>query len=591
METSTQERRDSFSQQLIYQYTRLHSATAFRLLELLPGDNWSLPPDYEAVSYAWGNTDKKVAAICDGDRLMISLGLQDALTQMRYSDRSRLLWVDAVCIDQMNIEERGQQVSNMRSIYAGAQSVLVWLGTDVDGQGECAITALNEIAASCLCQVASKGPTEVPKLKSKDELWDLLPEQILNNLHCDDPKTWASMSWLFSRPWLSRLWVIQEVHSNREVQMLCGSTQVSWDVVALGASYILRHSKIYLQWGFSESYYANAYYMRRRYWLERVTLASLLNWGRSFDASDPLDRVYALMGMPPFSRMQYPKAADYSLSKVDLYTDIAAWCIRKTQNLRILYYSQHLQDDGGFPSWVPQWDRKARYEAIEDFLTKLRWRSTSDTKLRVEIEDSSRILRLTGVIFDVVQSQISLGQTTWSPCQVSGDHPVLEFWAKQQSNPTMYPTGEPSLDAFSFVLTAGLDHSLRKASDNSARFKSNFTAYLNQLLEVSGYDSRLYGPLKDSGGVDWFNYETLVRRKCHNRSLLFTEKGYLGLGPDCQAGDLVCLIFGSEVPFILRPANGYYQLVGDAYVHGIMEGEGMPSNGNRSAQETQFELH
>ncbi|KAI6086646.1 heterokaryon incompatibility protein-domain-containing protein [Hypoxylon rubiginosum] len=585
----------------MYQYARLQASTAFRLLELLPGDDdatvsfclhtkdLTVPPEYEAVSYAWGVVDRRVASICDKRQFMISPGLRDALIQMRYGNRTRLLWVDAICINQTNSVERGHQVSNMRSIYAKAKRVLVWLGKDVDGKGERAISALNEIATACLHQADPNGPTDLSELKSKQELWDSLPEKSLVGLRYDNADSWMSLTWLFSRPWLSRLWVIQEVHSNRDVQMLCGNTQVSWDVVALGASYIRRHSKIYLEWGFPESYYANAYYMRRRYWLDQVSLASLLNWGRSFDASDPLDRVYALIGMPSFARKQYPKPVDYSNPKVELYTDIAAWCITSTESLRVLYYSQHLEEAGEFPSWVPQWDRRARYEAIEDSLTKFRWHSAGDTKLHADIKPGSRVLRLTGIIFDVIQSQTPLGQTTWSPSQASWDHPVVEFSAKQKRRSTMYPTGESILDALSLTLAAGLDHRLRKASNNLSSFKADFAAYLSQLLRFLGCDYSFSEDVK--GGGDWFNYETLVRRKCHNRSLLFTEKGYLGLGPDCQAGDVICLMLGSEVPFVLRPRNGYFQLVGDTYLHGIMEGEGMQCYRDGLLHETQFEIH
>lgn len=145
-----------------YINTRLPTETSFRLLELLPGSDetpisyrlqikdWKNAPSYEAVSYAWGDVSKRTPSICDGCLLMISVGLKDALTEMRYRDHTRLLWVDAICIDQKNIEERGIQVSNMRSIYMGAKGVLVWLGKDVDRQGEHAIAAMNEIASECL---------------------------------------------------------------------------------------------------------------------------------------------------------------------------------------------------------------------------------------------------------------------------------------------------------------------------------------------------------------------------------------------------------------------------------------------------------
>ncbi|XDG05597.1 hypothetical protein ABKA04_005212 [Annulohypoxylon sp. FPYF3050] len=297
------------------------------------------------------------------------------------------------------------------------------------------------------------------------------------------------------------------------------------------------------------------------------------------------------MGMPSFAQIEYPRPADYSRSKVELYTDITAWCIRKTNSLRVLYYNQHLEEAGEFPSWVPQWDRKTRYEPIEDSLTKLRWKSSNDTELQVDIDIGSRVIRLTGIEFDVIESQRRLEGNIQSHPQVSPDHPVLEFWEKQKSNPTPYPTEDSSLDALSFVLTAGLDQDQRKASKNSISFKADFTAYLDRLSEVAENGTQL---CEDKGAEepgDWFNYETLIRNKCYNRTLFSTRKGYLGLGPDCHKGDLVCLMFGGEVPFVLRPKDGYYQLVGDAYVHGIMDGEAMRLYNPLDMNKRQFEIH
>lgn len=60
-------------------------------------------------------------------------------------------------------------------------------------------------------------------------------------------------------------------------------------------------------------------------------------------------------------------------------------------------------------------------------------------------------------------------------------------------------------------------------------------------------------------------------------ALFFTREGYMGLGPlDLKVGDSVCLLFGGLTPYILRDiGEGCHQFIGEAYVHGIMHGEGM----------------
>lgn len=80
--------------------------------------------------------------------------------------------------------------------------------------------------------------------------------------------------------------------------------------------------------------------------------------------------------------------------------------------------------------------------------------------------------------------------------------------------------------------------------------------------------------IQKADGGTWSNFSSKAASVCHTRTLVITRKGYFGLGPGAtRAGDLCCIIFGSPVPLILRHADENYQLVGEAYVHGVMNGE------------------
>ena len=77
---------------------------------------------------------------------------------------------------------------------------------------------------------------------------------------------------------------------------------------------------------------------------------------------------------------------------------------------------------------------------------------------------------------------------------------------------------------------------------------------------------------RDQGSGEAFDSE--AQSAVHKRVFFQTSKGFLGLGPQLmQAGDVVCMLFRERVPFILRPKDGYYRLVGECYVHGVMDGE------------------
>ncbi|KAK6860420.1 HET-domain-containing protein [Apiospora arundinis] len=85
--------------------------------------------DYEAVSYAWGEPRFTEQLIVDDDYfLMTTVNFRDALRRFQLPDRPRLLWIDAVCINQQDEEDKGRQIPFMSQVYSGACGVLVWLG-------------------------------------------------------------------------------------------------------------------------------------------------------------------------------------------------------------------------------------------------------------------------------------------------------------------------------------------------------------------------------------------------------------------------------------------------------------------------------
>jgi Heterokaryon incompatibility protein (HET) len=91
-----------------YQYKALHTQTSFRVIELLPGEesnpvscllhvvDWSNPMEYEAISYAWGDPNARAPTSCDGKRLEVTQNLHRGLTHLRFQNRSRFLWADAL---------------------------------------------------------------------------------------------------------------------------------------------------------------------------------------------------------------------------------------------------------------------------------------------------------------------------------------------------------------------------------------------------------------------------------------------------------------------------------------------------------------
>lgn len=127
-----------------YRYSQL-SPTSIRLLRLLPSEKDQKPlrcelfeyplqnsskssHPYEALSYVWGSEDKPETITINDHSLNITQNLYTALLHLRDHACSRIIWVDAICIDQADEKEKGHQIQFMAAIFAKANRVIVWLG-------------------------------------------------------------------------------------------------------------------------------------------------------------------------------------------------------------------------------------------------------------------------------------------------------------------------------------------------------------------------------------------------------------------------------------------------------------------------------
>lgn len=89
-------------------------------------------PGFDAVSYVWGDPTPCSTAIVDGKLLKIPESAHKLLLGLRSQCGSMTLWIDAICINQQDVQERGHQVRFMHAIYTTARIVRVWLDTNVD---------------------------------------------------------------------------------------------------------------------------------------------------------------------------------------------------------------------------------------------------------------------------------------------------------------------------------------------------------------------------------------------------------------------------------------------------------------------------
>jgi len=146
-------------------------------------------------------------------RYEIRENLFDALVHLRHETRERVLWIDAICINQDDVEERNHQVSQMGAIYSKASKVVAWVGL-ADEFTTAALGYLQEFEA-------------VPDLIDRTS-FDIFKTKLAGTV--DGHRVLEGVRSVSLRPYWTRLWIIQEVNLASDAHIQCGSDCISWQV-------------------------------------------------------------------------------------------------------------------------------------------------------------------------------------------------------------------------------------------------------------------------------------------------------------------------------------------------------------------------
>jgi hypothetical protein len=194
------------------------------LYEKLP-----LKPKYEALSYTWGGEDNKKVINLDGQDFKTFQNLEAALHRLRKKSKMRTLWIDAICINQDDIKERGEQVVQMRQIYEQAEQVLIWLGEPGDG----GTVGMKSFATS---HASLSNNISIWKMQRKNGIGRSIKESWAAGAVGEVETTFqeaeaGEVAQLLDRPWWQRVWIVQEVVLAKKAVIMCGSDEVSWESV------------------------------------------------------------------------------------------------------------------------------------------------------------------------------------------------------------------------------------------------------------------------------------------------------------------------------------------------------------------------
>ncbi|MCJ1383543.1 hypothetical protein MMC17_006657 [Xylographa soralifera] len=494
------------------------------------GSLWHVP-SYEALSYTWGTTDDEehfyVTDLADPTRtpswLRIRANLASALRHLRYTDRQRTLWVDAISINQANIDERGRQVKRMSQIYPLSDNVIIWLGPESEDSTH-ALETLQYFSEQ-VEYIISHRWGDAPNAQERDWWRDghALPYE---------KKTWKSIVSLLHRSWFERVWVLQEALLCNRVLLQCGRDSIPW-VNMRKALLVLRQKTSVLPPDFRGRLFTYAQ------GLMASPLASsehLLLWTRNQIVAK-IEVDYSIPVWKTYSRLV--------LAEKEVY-----------QKLNMLNHCNIITRCEGYPSWVPNWDQPIE-GANTGYLSIRRFYASACSSAVAKLIEPAYHLQV-AVRYVVTICRVG-HNLTGTFAEVIDE---IFDWAPKEPRSDIYVSGGLSIDAYVEVLVRGRT-SDRALGNNPCPSIRRLRELLTQAIASAELDDEVAREFKDCFFV--------------NECLFTTREGYLGVSAKgLREDDEVSVILGCDFPMILRPrGSNRYELVGPCFVHGLMLGEAL----------------
>lgn len=477
----------------------------------------------------------------------------------RRPDRLRILWADAVCINQKDLEERGSQVALMARIFSEASRGLVWLG-----HGD---SAMIRRAFSYICWYLNRvkdgsiaGYSWDKKKVSVDD-----SEASTFKIPADDVTTEA-LWYLSERPYFGRGWIVQEL-------LLPRSVQVFYDEACINFRFIENYFEKSLcsdAEKVSDSRFQIGDYRIGWIWALRLRLhdtpgsimfTKMLMLTRHQNFSDPRDHVYGLLGLERLchdSRFQRPLfKPDYTVSWTKCYKSLVETLLIDRGDIGVLTLVRQsglVLDD--LPSWVPRlWDGTRR----EGYLNSLYYSFKPAENLGPTASRQQYgffdCMRIRGVRVSKLKT-FTVGMQQ----DVKGTQKLMNTLANHH--------GERKV---AWTMTCGMSLDGGTLWEHPERELSHMEAY-RELVLLDTEETKQ--PYESRGkNVEGEAYYASVSICLKRYKLFETEDIQLGVArPSIRPGDQVVLFLGGRMPFILRPAGIRWRLIGVCYMYDMMDG-------------------
>ncbi|ETS74972.1 hypothetical protein PFICI_13456 [Pestalotiopsis fici W106-1] len=368
--------------------------------------------DFEALSYTWDGQTPECPISCRTvenlndfpstpfSTILVTQNCVDALRALRRQSGRRLLWIDGICINQADIDEKGVQVAMMGELYGACRGVIVWLGNK-DEAAERAFRFMLDIGGAMENMVSrqrASEPTSAQVPLAEDiELHESLREMLQNLQRMSkeqyNPESENPLRPLLNRSWFHRMWTVQEVvlPAQGDVTFQCGDLKASFPTLRFVATQIevAKFTKVGIQssmklqleltdalarrrldgmdgdqnsdavkqgyQNFTRTNFSHILHMYNQgdgNRTSKIKLSAILDGARRKRVTVPADKVFALYGV--FQELGIPMSApDYRKPTEDVFHDAAVASISSEKALDVIYLAVTKTRRENLPSWVP----------------------------------------------------------------------------------------------------------------------------------------------------------------------------------------------------------------------------------------------
>lgn len=590
-------------------------------------------PKFAALSYFWGPPQFDAEIVVNDAILAITSNLAGSLRRYRQqsSKQTDFLWVDAICINQSDKHELSNQLLLMRRIYQQAQMVYIDLG-EVDLAWYLGFDLLHRLAF--IYEWIKDSPQQ-----------DFSVVSTRYGIPSPDHVAWEGLYWLFTMPWFTRTWIVQEAAWAKQSEIMFGLFTFRWDTLVDTWDLLVQFGL--LQPSFGDMSLAKGLLGLRDILSVRDTchvgfsnMLHVMQLTREFKTTDAKDKCYAVFSLLQDGPVGRGFTPNYTLPVEAVYQQFAAYLVRMKEGAKMLSYAglQRRRDILNIPSWVPDWTLQSAAIAPKALLKmrNLPYQAASSVESCIYTETSPShlepiIISVQGAVVDSITSlseafstETSTSQKeesqAWYQTSIATYNTALEKEQLTYSNPA---------DAFARTLLVDDTYSGANACQTTTPISDPARALAQAISSESPEISVWTSNRRDEVAT----LRLQITTAGSGRRFAITNKGRMGLVPWCaKVGDGVCVVLGSDVLFVVRKeslgvegeekgkneqvgkmdenteekkekkkgnltlgdegkekisAGEKWTLIGDAYVHELMNGEALAEEGF-TAREMRF---